>query len=372
MKNDLHMTALESRVLFSGMMSADVETATTVSGIVFSDTVVANNKPDAGEGLAGCVVTFNRNSDHIVSTPVTASDGTFSTDLLPGVYHLTIDGPTVAKPYDNPAFVVGTTPITQNFKLSTDDGGNPTPPAQKTDLAVTVSNLPNSLSTGTSSVPVTVTVINKGAAYKGPATIAIYFSKKKTIGSGDVPLKTVKLSEVSVAANSNKPILSLNAAALVGLLPPGKWYVLVRLTVAGDTNAANNIDSSDAATTIANASTNLLPSLNGPVAVNGRKATFKLIVKNTGNAVATGKLTIHLAARPKNGGADIALPSLVPMNITVNPNNGTWTPPKATVANLAGLPVGSYKLVVTLSPVLKTAESKTSDNTVVSSVFVVK
>lgn len=370
MKTHLFIAPLESRVLFASIGPTDVFTPrVTVSGIVYAD-ANKNNQPDPGEGVADCVVTFNNNADHSVSTPISASDGSYTTQLEPGTYDVQVDGPNTAGNYDFPNVVVGDQGTTFNPKVQLDDshggGGTQTP----SNLAVTVSKIPNMLAPDATKAPVTVTVTNTGGAFKGAISATVYFSTDQTIDAGDAQLPTVSLPLVKIGTKPKS--LSFNAAALAGILPTGDLYVLVKIdaTPSGSSSTSTTGVSSSQMQVLP-ASINLVPSFKGKLKVSKtHKLPFHLKVTNTGSAEASGPLTISLAARPVGGGSDISLPSLGPISIDIDGDNHFTTLKQS--ADVSSLAAGSYQLVMTISATVTPAESSTSDNTVVSAPFVIK
>jgi hypothetical protein len=367
MKNQfVAMDALESRRMLT----------TEVSGVVFTDKLVANGKPDPGEGLAGIVITLDRTTDGVISTITTGAGGAFAKDLLPGTYDLTIDGPGISTPYKLPGFVVSS--VDQSnvlFQLDADLQPQPDPeptpdpkPAKKADLSVSVTPLPGTLLSGKKqAVPVTVTVTNAGgAAYSGPVTASVYFSKDKVIGGTDLKFGPVTLPSVKLAAGAKKAF-TFDAAPIAAKLPPGTYNVLVGLTgLKGDTNASNNTGAAKTPTKVLSSSrTNLVPTLPGALKVTSEKrVTFGMVLKNTGDAKATGPMTLTLSARPVNGGTDLPLGTSAGWSFNLIARNGQATL-KSSV-DVSSLPPGTYRLIIKVAATPTTPESSTKDNTATS------
>jgi hypothetical protein len=233
-----HVTALESRLLMSTSVSPkDLLPSVTVSGIVFNDSVKKNGKPDAGEGVNDCIVTFNNNLDHTVATPTTAADGSYTATLEPGSYDVTVVGPTVTSNFENKNFIVSPFGGTLNIQVSTQPTSTgSTGGKKKVDLALSVKGVPATFAPTTKSTPITVTVSNPGDTYNGKAAVTIDVSKTKI--TNDVIISATPT--LAIKKGSSKVVRNFDLTPIASLLPAGKYFVIAKLTVTGDTNSANN------------------------------------------------------------------------------------------------------------------------------------
>jgi hypothetical protein len=240
MSSRAQVLPLESRLFLSAAHPADFLPPVTVSGIVFNDSVNKNNKPDAGEGVKDCIVTFNNNVDHTVMTPVTLADGSYSAQLEPGSYHLSVDGPNVTKPYDNANFIV-TADETFNILVSTDkssSSGGTTSSHKKVDFAVSLSGVPASLVPTTKPIKVTAIISNDGDDFSGSVTTKLYFSTNKIIDKSDKHFLTVT-TPAGIAKNHTAHA-SFNLAPIIPLLPPGQYFLIAKISAKGDSNSSND------------------------------------------------------------------------------------------------------------------------------------
>ncbi len=232
--------ALESRLLMSTSVSPkDILPSVTVSGIVFNDSVKKNGKPDAGEGVKDCIVTFNNNLDHTVATPTTAADGSYTATLEPGSYDVTVVGPTITSFFEDKNFVVSPFGSTLNIQVSTQPSSTgSTGGTKKVDLALVVKGLPATITPTTKSTPITVSVSNQGDTFNGSASVTVDFSRTKITHKADVKLSASKT--VSFKHGDTRVVRGFDIAPIASHLPAGKYFVVATLTVQGDSNSANN------------------------------------------------------------------------------------------------------------------------------------
>jgi hypothetical protein len=356
---------LESRALFSASVICVVYTDLNHNHSYDADDISHPEKPS--EGVGGVTVTLTSKTDSTHVAKISSFNGSLVFFNTPaGDYTLTATGSNIKKAVtlssvhvdDNtaPVFHIPVTPGTGTT------GGAP-------DLAVTVSPVQPALNARTR--PVTVKVTNNGDSYTGPLTVTAYFSEDQIIDSSDTALPPVSLSTVSIAGHKSKSF-PVNLAPFASVLPPGQFFILVKLSgVTGDTNAANDTAASTGRITVVAPTVNLTPTVRpGRVSRTG-SLPFTLTIRNTGNTTATGPVSVSLAARPAAGGADIPLLSPTPVLLTIGPNRTVTFPRGSSVVDLTSLPAGSYRLVLTLSIASTPAETATADNTVLSPPFTI-
>jgi hypothetical protein len=340
-----------------------------ISGTIYHD-ANNNNQPDPGEGLPGCVVTFNNNADHTVRTPVTDANGEFATQIEAGDYSLNVDGPGVAHPLNQLHFAVTEGENFLNVKLATEGGGGGGGSGSP-DLAVTITPLP--LSFGPKSKPALITVQNKGAAYTGPIDVDVYFSSDKVIDGNDQHLPTVHVNNVSIGAKKKYGPIPVDLAAFSTNLPGGEYFILAKVTgTSSDANSANDTAISKNAVKVVTPSINLTPSVKGAIRPNAHTkiAPVSLSIKNSGTVTANGGLSVSIVARPTGGGADIPITPPPAITVSIGPGKSVLFP-KLNV-NLSSLPAGAYRLVITIATLTTPAETSTTDNTVSTMLFTIK
>ncbi len=346
---------------------------TVVSGIVFADTVKVNNAPDPGEGMPNCVVTFNNNADHSVSTPTTAADGSFSTDLLPGTYDLSVDGPNVGQPYHVPAFVVGTSPIKLNPIVKTESqvngGGGGGTKAPVTDFAVSVTPTAGSFVQTVKPVTASVVIQNKADGFTGNITATLYFSSDKIIDSTDAHLAPIKLTGITVKKGKTYSV-PFNPAALANKLPAGLYYLAVKISATGDKNAANDTAFSKTPIALDAPITALTPVVGAKVDIS-KNHDFPFVAKllNAGNFAATGTVTYALFARPTTGN-DIPLSTgaAAPFVLKIKASANTGQ----RLVSVRGLSAGSYQLIIKGNISVTSPIHVKTTSTVTGATFVVK
>lgn len=337
-----------------------------VYGLVFADKVTRNNLPDAGEGMAGCVVTFNNNADHTVSTPVTGAQGEYSTTLAPGTYHLSVDGPGVKTPYDNPSFVVGDTDINFNVQVTADDQSHAGPPP---DLAVAISGPTGTLVTDGTTQPIKVTVSNKGGTYSGDVKATVYFSTDKVIDENDAHLAPITVPGVHISKGKSITV-PFDAALFAPSLPVGSYFLLARLETAGETNTANNSVSSKSAVALVAPIATVVPTFNGHAKISKAKSfPFSVKFKNTGNAAAAGTVAFAIFAHPSSG-PDIPLATLPATSFSSGLKGSSAT--ASTAISVASLPPGTYQLIATATFTLTSPTALSFQKTINGPTFKIK
>jgi hypothetical protein len=232
--------------------------------------------------------------------------------------------------------------------------------------AAFVGKLPRSLNPGQAG-RVVVRFTNTGS---GPATVslqpAIYFSGDTLLDSADLRVRDAGAVTGTLLPGRSRNVV-FNFRAPVTVSSPvidGNYYVL-----AADAGGAV-LAGSDATVHLVTPFVNLVPTFAGRPGVRRgtRDVAFALRVRNTGNTAASGTMNVALSLRPAAGGADVALPSIDGLAVSVGAKRAGVV--RHTVTLPAGVGAGRYSLVAMIVP--DPADSNGGDNGAVSGVFVVR
>jgi hypothetical protein len=206
---------------------------------------------------------------------------------------------------------------------------------------------------------------NLGAASHGTASTAFYLSTDPVLDAGDTFL-TSSDSEFDLGFRQSVQIPITFKAPLT--LPGGNYYLLAHLDFSpeeADANADNNTVVAAGTIKVIPPINNIIPAIVGPRGrrfAPGATLPFTLRLKNSGNVTATGSVTaaFSLISVSSPGSPAIAL-STVPLDVIIK--NGTSK--VLALSDLLPLEIapGVYRLSVTITSTLATAESNLADNT---------
>jgi hypothetical protein len=118
-----------------------------LTGVAFSDQVIADNFFSVGEGLAGATITATARTAGTTYTTTTGPTGGYSLQVPGGTYDLVASGGKLTKPITMAGIGVGTTNVKVDFVVPYNDPGPPIPNADRVmtekDAAVLIDVLQN-------------------------------------------------------------------------------------------------------------------------------------------------------------------------------------------------------------------------------------
>jgi hypothetical protein len=329
-------------------------------GVVYTDTVKADDFYTVNEGLAGLTVTAVRATDSAVFTTTTLSAGGYQLAVPAGPYTVTVSGPGLPAPVTRVVSVAAQN-VKQDFvTTTTDNPGNPNPGTA--DLTASfVGRLPAVLKPGQKG-SVKLRLTNAGStAFAGTVHTNFYFSTDPVLDASDYLLKNVT-APASIAPKRFRDVQFRFDAPLD--LADGTYYLIA--ADATDPAAPVKIAASAAPTRVAAPTTNLQPTFTGRLKARNGSLPVLLRIRNVGTYTAAGTMTVTVAAQRVDGGADtfLLLKTFGPGDVTLRAGASVL------LRNVLTLPptlaAGAYRLVVNMSSTLSTPESNTADNTAVS------
>jgi uncharacterized protein YkwD len=133
---------------FSNAAMLTTDFATTagnpfLTGVVYTDTIAADNFYTPGEGLGGIILTARRLSDNALFSTTTFSSGGYSLALPAGSYNITATGGALAQPITVSAVTIDTQNVKQDFIPG--DINPPPPPPPPADTAPPTAKLTQAL-----------------------------------------------------------------------------------------------------------------------------------------------------------------------------------------------------------------------------------
>jgi uncharacterized delta-60 repeat protein len=235
--------------------------------------------------------------------------------------------------------------------------------------SLATSKIPSSVITGASGV-VTLTVENEGSlSIKGSVPLTLYLSTSSIHSSGDHKLLSTKLAVSLAPGKSAKFTLKITFPKNIA---NGDYFILADLNATGSISelSTTNDDSSSSSTTeVAKPFVNLSVAYakNPPSTITaGKTAPVALLITDTGNLAASGKITGKLIAST-DGSIDSSDTTLSPFTMGVSLQPGKSV--KLTIMlklTSSLLPPESAFLAAVLNYAGKQKDSNSLDNTVFS------